>query len=276
MAGWVRNDSRGVTIEAEAEGRVLAAFTAALHDRAPPLAAISPPRRELPASRGDAGFAILASDAAAAERRADRPGQPRLPRLPARALRPGRPPLPLPVHQLHQLRPALQHRHRHPLRPAPDHHGRLRHVPGLPARIRGPGRPPFPRPAQRLPGVRTGAEPAATAGARRWRLPTRCLVPLELLRGRAHRRHQGAGRIPPGGGRRQRRGGGRAAPAQGARREALRPDGRRRGAAWPPSPTATRRSAGCSPDPSGPSSCCASARGIPSPPGWLPATATSA
>ena len=44
---------------------------------------------------------------------------------------PGRPALPLPVHQLHQLRPALHHHPPPALRPAQHHHGRLHPVPGL-------------------------------------------------------------------------------------------------------------------------------------------------
>ena len=49
-----------------------------------------------------------------------------------RALRPRRPPPPLPVHQLHQLRPALHDRARRALRPAAHHDGRLPDVRALP------------------------------------------------------------------------------------------------------------------------------------------------
>ncbi|NJC88629.1 MAG: carbamoyltransferase HypF [Desulfuromonas sp.] len=63
VAGWVRNDSRGVTIEAEAETPVLAAFAAALQAEKPPLAVIVRlDSRELPAT-GACGFAILESRA---------------------------------------------------------------------------------------------------------------------------------------------------------------------------------------------------------------------
>jgi len=63
VAGWVRNDSRGVTIEAEAEAAVLAAFVAALQAKKPPLAAITRlDSSELPTT-GAHGFAILESRA---------------------------------------------------------------------------------------------------------------------------------------------------------------------------------------------------------------------
>ncbi|TLM68886.1 MAG: carbamoyltransferase HypF [Deltaproteobacteria bacterium] len=68
VAGWVRNDSRGVTIEAEAGEAALAAFTAALREEKPPLATITRLEcRELPVS-GEPGFAILDSRADQAAR----------------------------------------------------------------------------------------------------------------------------------------------------------------------------------------------------------------
>ena len=115
------------------------------------------------------GFAIRASP------RAGEPGAPVTPdtrdlrRLPGASCSTRRPPPPLPVHQLHELRPALHDRARRPLRPAADDDGRLRDVRGLPRRVRGPGRPALPRPAERLPGVRAAAGAARSrrvAGAR--------------------------------------------------------------------------------------------------------------
>jgi len=41
VAGWVRNDSRGVTIEVEGEGAILAEFLRQLQEQLPPLASIS-------------------------------------------------------------------------------------------------------------------------------------------------------------------------------------------------------------------------------------------
>ena len=57
-------------------------------------------------------------------RRPDRRRRRHLCRLPGRGAGPGGPPPRLPVHQLHQLRPALHDRHRRALRPAADHDGR--------------------------------------------------------------------------------------------------------------------------------------------------------
>ena len=63
VAGSVRNDSRGVTIEAEAGARVLSAFVSALQVEKPPLASItSIDLDELPVS-GEDGFIILESRA---------------------------------------------------------------------------------------------------------------------------------------------------------------------------------------------------------------------
>ena len=63
IAGWVRNDSRGVTVEAEGALPKLAGFLWSLRSDLPPLASISRfEMEEIPAT-GDAGFAILASAA---------------------------------------------------------------------------------------------------------------------------------------------------------------------------------------------------------------------
>ena len=97
---------------------------------APPLARVERVRAERRARRrGERGFAIVAS---ARARRAGRalvsPDTATCDDCLRRAVRPRRPPLPLPVHQLHELRPALHDRARRPLRPAADDDGRLRDV----------------------------------------------------------------------------------------------------------------------------------------------------
>ncbi|TRO81295.1 carbamoyltransferase HypF [Trichloromonas acetexigens] len=63
LTGWVRNDSRGVLIEAQGEKESLARFLDGLRDEHPPLAAIS--RFEVSALPpiAENGFSILASDA---------------------------------------------------------------------------------------------------------------------------------------------------------------------------------------------------------------------
>ena len=74
-------------------------------------------------------------------------------RLPRRAVRPGRSPLPVPLHELHQLRTAVHHRARRPVRPAEHDDGR---------------RSPCARPA--APSTRTRRTAASTHS--RTRAPT--------------------------------------------------------------------------------------------------------
>ena len=78
-------------------------------------------------------------------------------RVPGRALRPARPPLSLPLHQLHELRPALHHHRAAALRPAGHLDAQLCHVPGVRRRVRRRGRPPLPCPARCLLRVRAVA-----------------------------------------------------------------------------------------------------------------------
>ncbi len=61
IAGFVRNDARGVEIEAEGQADVLARFVAGLSDGAPPLAVVDAVRAVDVAPRGEAGFAIAPS-----------------------------------------------------------------------------------------------------------------------------------------------------------------------------------------------------------------------
>jgi len=67
VSGWVRNDSRGVTVEAEGPLHRLAGFLWSLRDDVPPLAKVSRFEMiDLPVS-GEAGFRIRESEAAAAK-----------------------------------------------------------------------------------------------------------------------------------------------------------------------------------------------------------------
>jgi len=68
VAGWVRNDTRGVTIEAEADASALAAFLAVLPQELPPLASISRLDVTPLAPSGASGFVILDSAADVARR----------------------------------------------------------------------------------------------------------------------------------------------------------------------------------------------------------------
>ena len=77
--------------------------------------------------------------------------------LPARDLRSRQPPPSLPVHQLHELRPAFQHHRGAALRPRPHLDEDVHDVPGLRPRISRPARSPLSCAAQCLPDLRTAA-----------------------------------------------------------------------------------------------------------------------
>jgi hydrogenase maturation protein HypF len=61
LAGFVFNDERGVVIEVEGDDRALDRFLVRLPAEAPPLAAVESLRSEAAATRGERGFAIVAS-----------------------------------------------------------------------------------------------------------------------------------------------------------------------------------------------------------------------
>ncbi len=93
LSGWVRNDERGVLLEAEGEAAALERFLAQLADRPPPLAAVERVRAESLRATGESGFRILQSarahDPAAPEAAALEPGAPELAALERGALEPG-------------------------------------------------------------------------------------------------------------------------------------------------------------------------------------------
>lgn len=62
LAGFVRNDSHGVTIEIEGTPAALEAFRQALYNGAPPLARIDSIRNEFIGARGDCNFVIIRSE----------------------------------------------------------------------------------------------------------------------------------------------------------------------------------------------------------------------
>ena len=148
-----------------------------------------PRRRRWPRSSAARPRATSRRPASAASRSAHSPagGEPRrsvspdsatCDGLPGRALRPRRPPLPLPVHQLHELRPALHDRARRPVRPAAHHDGRLRDVRGAArpsTRTRPTGASTPSRTRARSAGRGRGWSARATPATRRWpRRPRRC------------------------------------------------------------------------------------------------------
>jgi hydrogenase maturation protein HypF len=62
LAGWVRNDERGVVLEVEGEPAAVALFLERLADEAPPLATVERVATEELPARGDEGFSIVASE----------------------------------------------------------------------------------------------------------------------------------------------------------------------------------------------------------------------
>ena len=115
LAGHVFNDERGVAVEVEGDAAAVERFLARLPAQAPPLARIDRVRtRSLPPA-GEHGFRILDSRRTGERGGRDRARHRDLRRLPGRAARPRRPALRLPVHQLHELRPAVHDRPRRAL-----------------------------------------------------------------------------------------------------------------------------------------------------------------
>ena len=67
LSGWVRNDSRGVTVEAEGALHALAGFLWTLREDIPPLASISRFALSDLDPTGETGFAIRESEGSAAK-----------------------------------------------------------------------------------------------------------------------------------------------------------------------------------------------------------------
>ncbi|HLM51968.1 MAG TPA: carbamoyltransferase HypF, partial [Solirubrobacteraceae bacterium] len=63
LGGWVRNDAHGVELEVEGPPEAVERFLVRLEGEAPPLARLERVQREERPARGDADFAILASEA---------------------------------------------------------------------------------------------------------------------------------------------------------------------------------------------------------------------
>ena len=157
LAGFVRNDERGVLLEVEgAPEGVARSSTAAARGAAAGARSSAVARASLPA-RGARGFAIAASAPAARAARSVAAGQRDLRGLPGRAARSRRPPLPLPVHQLHELRPALHDRARRPLRPPATTMAGFAMCAACRAEYDDPGDRRFHAQPNALPGLRPAA-----------------------------------------------------------------------------------------------------------------------
>ena len=253
-------------LEVEGAEADLSHFFDRLSAEAPPLARVERVDRRgagagvVRAARGrvdEPGFRIVASaragdpDALIARRRRH------LRRLSGRAARPGDRRYPLPVHQLHQLRPAVHDRPRRPVRPAADDDGPV-------SRCATPAGREYEDPGDRRFHAQPNACPACgpqVAAARR-----RSAELGDSFRGvgrnrqasgvRSDRRARGAAergcdrggqgprRLSPRLRRGERAGGGGAAGAQAPGGQAVRADGRRRGeraGGWSRSTTPRRR-----------------------------------
>ena len=160
VLGWVRNTSAGVEIHAEATPDVLDAFARAVEDEAPPRAFVATLTRAAAPLEEHDSFVITESAPDPDAYQLVSPDIATVRRLPPRAARPGRSALPLPVHQLHQLRPALHH-HRGTCPTTASARrcatSRCARPAGASTTIRGPA---LPRPAQRLPGLRAARRAA--------------------------------------------------------------------------------------------------------------------
>ena len=171
LPGWVINDARGVFIEVEGPRERVEQFLTRLPAEVPPRAIVQSLDSRLAVPRGYERFEIRHSDEAGAKTVLILPDIATCPDCLAGDLRPRRPAPPLPVHQLHQLRPALHDHRGAALRPAEHDHAPFRHVPRVPARVRRPARPALPRAAERVPrraGRRLSISgPGAEAGEHR-------------------------------------------------------------------------------------------------------------
>ena len=225
VSGWVRNDSRGVTIEAEAEDPFLEQFIVALSTEKPPLASITRlTASDLPPTGGH-GFSILASDTDLVARA----------QIPADAC--------VCADCLRELVDPADRRYRYPFINCTNCGPRFTIVTGIPydrpqTTMAGftmcPAcRAEYHDPASRRFHAQPNACPLcgprlalcdASGQAAAGRSPGR--DPAAAARGR-DRRGQGARRLPPGGRCGQRAGGAGTAPAQAPRREAVCGHGRR-------------------------------------------------
>ena len=105
VAGRVRNDAAGVTIEAFAPAAALDLFVARLRTDAPPRRSSRRSRAEPIPAEAAAGFEIVESGGAAERRVAIPPDLATCADCLARGAGPARPPAPLPVHELHGCGP---------------------------------------------------------------------------------------------------------------------------------------------------------------------------
>ena len=115
LAGFIGNDTDGVTIEIEGAEPGLDEFLARLRSDAPPMARIDSVAVEDRAPTGESEFRIITSQVLGHVSTGIPADAATCCRLPARTARSPRPPLSLSLYQLHQLRSALHHHAPHSL-----------------------------------------------------------------------------------------------------------------------------------------------------------------
>ena len=112
LGGWILNDERGVLLEIEGSPRAVESFLARLPAEAPPLASVEAIDAEPAPPADEREFRILESESRGEPAALVAADTATCPDCLAELLDPGRPPPSLPVHQLHQLRPAVHDRQR--------------------------------------------------------------------------------------------------------------------------------------------------------------------
>ena len=232
LAGFVGNDTDGVTIEVEGPKERWRPFSPACALKRRPLARIdSVAVRELRRCRRDRlSDCCQRGSGPSKHRNSSRCGH--LSGLPAGAAGPPGPPLPLSIFELHQLRAALHHHATDSLRPAADLDGQVSHVPGVPAGVRRSAEPALPCAAQCLLGVRAAGLAAMQADGSESAWDDDRLARsrrINLLIGGQNRGHQRHRRLSSERGCNQSGGGDAAARAQTPLRKAAGGDGARSG-----------------------------------------------
>ena len=134
LAGQIRNDAAGVSIDIEGDEPALDGFLRSLRGDAPALAVIDAVRWQPQPLAGFRDFTIAASRSAPARRALISPDTSTCADCLRELFDPVGPPLPLPVHQLHELRPALHDHRRRAVRPRAHDDGGVHDVRRLPRR----------------------------------------------------------------------------------------------------------------------------------------------
>ena len=109
LAGWVNNSPQGVFIEVEGPRAALEKFLLRLETEKPPRSFIQSLESSWLDPAGFTGFEIRASETGGDKTALVLPDIATCPDCLREIFDPEEPALPLPVHQLHELRPALQH-----------------------------------------------------------------------------------------------------------------------------------------------------------------------